>query len=179
MSEIISVNKIKTNPENPRIIKDDNFKKLVKSLKEFPVMLHKRKIMLDENNIIIGGNMRYKAAVEAGIKEVPIEHFTREDAENNNKITGFNKTYEQYVEEFIIKDNVSGGEWDYEALANKWDKTALEDWGVELPKIGSDEQEIELVTKNVIEVSLDDPVDLQELYDELIERGYKCKILTL
>jgi ParB-like chromosome segregation protein Spo0J len=66
--QIVKINSIKTNPKNPRLIKDDKFKKLVKSIQEFPQMLELRPIVVDENNIILGGNMRYKACVEAGLK---------------------------------------------------------------------------------------------------------------
>lgn len=129
----MKVSDIKLNPDNPRIIKDDKFKKLVKSVQDFPVMLEKRPLMLDENNVIIGGNMRFKAALEAKLTEIPVEHFTRKDADRNNKSTGLDKTYEEYVREFIIKDNVSGGDWDWDMMANEWDAELLDEWGLDLP----------------------------------------------
>lgn len=175
MSDYINVKEIKSNPNNPRIIKDKNFKKLVKSIKSFPVMLEKRKIMLDEDNIIIGGNMRFKAVLEAGINEVPYDRFTREDAERNNKETDQEKTYEEYVSEFIIKDNVSGGEWDYDVLANEWDQDLLDAWGVELPgqKEIEEDGEAEFTEElgeshNYVVLYFDNDVDwlqLQSLYD--------------
>lgn len=135
----LKVSEIKNNPNNPRLIKDDKFKKLVKSLKELPIMLEKRPIIIDENNIIIGGNMRHKAAKEAGLKEVPIETFTRDDAERNNieakKLNPdyIDKSYEEQVKEMVIKDNVSGGEWDWDSLANEWDAEELDAWGLDTP----------------------------------------------
>ena len=107
------------NPKNPRIIKDEKFKKLVKSIQEFPQMLELRPIVVDSNMVVLGGNMRLKACIAAGLKEVPI-------------IVADNLTDAQKGE-FIIKDNVGFGEWDWDLLANQWDVEALEDWGLELP----------------------------------------------
>ena len=115
----VKINAIKTNPKNPRLIKDDKFKKLVKSIKEFPQMLELRPIVVDENNIILGGNMRYKACIEAGLKEIYI--LKAEDLT------------EQQKDEFIVKDNVGFGEWDWDVLANEWDTDKLQDWGLDLP----------------------------------------------
>lgn len=115
----VKINSIKTNPKNPRLIKDDKFKKLVKSIQEFPQMLELRPIVVDENNIILGGNMRYKACIEAGLKEVYI--LKAEDLT------------EQQKDEFIVKDNVGFGEWDWDILANEWDTDKLQDWGLDLP----------------------------------------------
>jgi DNA modification methylase len=107
------------NPSNPRIIKDDKFKKLVKSIQEFPQMLELRPIVVDGNMVVLGGNMRLKACIAAGLKEVPIIIA--------DQLTDAQKA------EFIIKDNVGFGEWDWDLLANQWDVEALEDWGLELP----------------------------------------------
>jgi DNA modification methylase len=115
----VKINSIKTNPKNPRLIKDDKFKKLVKSIQEFPQMLELRPIVVDENNIILGGNMRYKACIEAGLKEIYI--LKAEDLT------------EQQKDEFIVKDNVGFGEWDWNILANEWDTEKLQDWGLDLP----------------------------------------------
>jgi len=117
MIEKININKIFTNAKNPRIIKDYKFKKLVKSIKEFPEMLQLRPIVVDNNNKILGGNMRYKACQELDLKEVYIIK-----AKNLN---------EKEIEQFIIKDNVGFGEWDWDILANQWDNQILSDWGVD------------------------------------------------
>ena len=123
--EIIEVklSEIKLNPNNPRLIKDDKFKKLVKSIKEFPQMLKIRPIVVNSDMVILGGNMRYKACKEAGMKEVSI-------------IIADNLTEDQQ-REFLIKDNVSGGEWDWEVLANEWDSEQLEGWGLDIPDFES------------------------------------------
>ena len=124
----VKINAIKTNPKNPRLIKDDKFKKLVKSIKEFPQMLELRPIVVDENNIILGGNMRYKACIEAGLKEIYI--LKAEDLT------------EQQKDEFIVKDNVGFGEWDWDILANEWDTDKLQDWGLDLPVYFNDSDEL-------------------------------------
>jgi DNA modification methylase len=117
--QIAAIGTIIPNPSNPRIIKDDKFKKLVKSIQEFPQMLELRPIVVDSNMVVLGGNMRLKACIAAGLKEVPI-------------IVADQLTDEQKGE-FIIKDNVGFGEWDWDLLANEWDVEALTDWGLELP----------------------------------------------
>jgi len=115
----VKINSIKTNPKNPRLIKDDKFKKLVKSIQEFPQMLELRPIVVDENNIVLGGNMRLKACIEVGLKEV--------------FIVKADDLTEQQKDEFIVKDNVGFGEWDWDILANEWDTEKLQDWGLNLP----------------------------------------------
>jgi len=116
MIEKININKIFSNPVNPRLIKDNKFKKLVKSIEEFPEMLKLRPIIVNEEYGILGGNMRYKACKELGLKDVWI-------------IKAENLTDKQ-KEQFVIKDNLSFGEWDWEILANQWDAITLDDWGL-------------------------------------------------
>jgi len=117
-TEKININKIKLNPNNPRLIKDDKFAKLVQSIKDFPEMLEIRPIVVNDDMIILGGNMRFKACKEAGLKEVSII-----------KVSGLS---EEKQREFLIKDNISGGEWDW-SLLNDWDALELESWGLDLP----------------------------------------------
>lgn len=114
----VEISKIKNNENNPRYIKDENFKKLVKSIKDFPEMLELRPIVVDNDMVVLGGNMRLKACIEAGLKEVPI-------------IIADQLTEEQ-KKEFIIKDNVGFGEWDWDILANEWDIDLLEDWSLKV-----------------------------------------------
>ena len=121
----LKISEIKLNPNNPRLIKDDKFEKLVKSIKEFPEMLDIRPIVVNSDMVILGGNMRFKACKEAGLKEIPV-------------IIADNLTEEQQ-REFLIKDNTSGGEWDFEMLANEWDVEQLEEWGLDIPAFETDE----------------------------------------
>ena len=116
MKQLIKISQVKSNPNNPRFIKNDKFKKLVKSVQDFPEMLELRPIVVDENMIVLGGNMRLKACIEAGLKEVWIE---------------VADLTEQQKKEFTIKDNVGFGEWEWDMLANDWEQTELEDWGLD------------------------------------------------
>ena len=117
-TETIDITKIKSNLNNPRVIKDEKFKKLVQSIKEFPKMLSIRPIVVNEEMIVLGGNMRLKACIEAGLKNVPVIKITDMTIEEQN--------------EFIIKDNVGFGEWNWDNLANEWDSQTLSDWGLDV-----------------------------------------------
>jgi hypothetical protein len=119
MIQNVPINTVKANPNNPRIIKDDKFAKLVKSINEFPQMLKLRPIVVNDDMVVLGGNMRLKACKEAGIKEIPII--------KASELT------EQQQKEFIVKDNVGYGEWDWSDLANNWDSEQLEEWGLDIP----------------------------------------------
>jgi hypothetical protein len=119
--EKVKISEVKNNPSNPRLIKDDKFRKLVKSIQDFPQMLELRPIVVDENNIVLGGNMRLKASKEAGLKDVFI-------------VKAENLTEEQ-KQEFIVKDNVGFGEWDWDMLANEWDVDKLDEWGLFVPEM--------------------------------------------
>ncbi len=118
MKQQVKISKVKGNPNNPRVIKNDKFKKLVKSIKEFPEMLKLRPIVVDEDMIVLGGNMRLKASKDAGLKEVWIEI-----AEGLT---------EEQKKEFIVKDNVGFGEWEWDMLANEWDSVQLAEWGLDV-----------------------------------------------
>ena len=117
----VKISEVKSNPNNPRIIKDDKFQKLVKSIKEFPEMLNIRPIVVNADMVVLGGNMRLKACKEAGLKEVAI--IKAEDLTDDQQ------------KQFIIKDNVGFGEWDWEDLANNWDAEQLTDWGLDIPDL--------------------------------------------
>jgi len=117
-SEKVKISEVKPNPNNPRLIKDDKFAKLVDSLRNFPEMAEVRPIVVNTDMIILGGNMRFRAMKEAGWKTVPVQVVDWPEDKQR---------------EFIIKDNVSGGEWDWEMLANEWDAEQLGDWGIDIP----------------------------------------------
>lgn len=155
------------NPTNPRIIKDDKFKKLVKSIQEFPQMLELRPIVVDGNMVVLGGNMRLKACIAAGLKEVPIivaDQLT--DAQKG---------------EFIIKDNVGFGEWDWDILANEWEPDALIDWGLDLPILMDEPSYDELIGDEkgnppTMKITFDSPEQLQKAeidIQELLDRKYQ------
>ena len=123
----VSISEVKPNPSNPRIIKDAKFKKLVQSLKDFPEMASVRPIVVNSDMVVLGGNMRLKAMIEAGWDKVPVEVV---------------KWGEDKQREFIIKDNVGFGEWDWELLANEWDVQQLEDWGLDVGGFDLDSDEL-------------------------------------
>ncbi len=167
----MNINEIKPNPNNPRIIKDDKFKKLVKSIQDFPQMLELRPIVIDENNIVLGGNMRLKACIEAGLKDVPIKQ-AKELTEEQKK-------------EFIVKDNVGYGEWDWDDLANNWNVEDLTEWGLDIPNFDiAEEQEMKdlsdkLKSEFKIEIICKDEEEQEKTYNKLIEQNYECRLLTL
>ena len=157
------ISKLRPNPNNPRAIKDDKFNKLVKSIQDFPEMLEIRPIVVNSEMIVLGGNMRLKAAKEAGLKEVPVI------------ITDLS---EEKQREFLIKDNTSGGEWDWEVLANEWDNEELESWGLDIPNF---EVDTDYSEKNK-EIDVDDYEDTMTLVLKFNEDNYhlvKDKLLHL
>lgn len=181
MIQNVPINTVKANPNNPRIIKDDKFAKLVKSINEFPQMLNLRPIVVNDDMVVLGGNMRLKACKEAGLKEIPII--------KASELT------EQQQKEFIVKDNVGYGEWDWDDLANNWDAQELQDWGLDIPGFDAIEVEAEeddfAVTDGGIETDIvlgdlfeigehrllcGDSTDIEKV--ELLIKGEKCNLLT-
>lgn len=177
----VKISEVKSNPNNPRIIKDDKFQKLVKSIKEFPEMLNIRPIVVNADMVVLGGNMRLKACKEAGIKEVAI-------------IKADDLTDEQQ-KQFIIKDNVGFGEWDWEDLANNWDAEQLTDWGLDIPDFKPEVLEAEEDDFEVPDGGIETDIVLGDLFEigehrllcgdstdiekvELLTKGDKCNLLT-
>ncbi len=126
--KLTKLSEIRENPNNPRTIKEDKFEKLVRSIQTFPEMLEARPIVVNPDGVIIGGNMRYKACKAAGLKEAPVYFATWGEAKER---------------EFTIKDNTSAGEHDFDVLANEWDATELNQWGLNVWDPQEEEQEKE------------------------------------
>ena len=167
MPKKVKINTLIKNTDNPRYIKENKFKKLVKSIKEFPEMLEKRPIIVDENMIVLGGNMRLRACKDAGLKDVWIDQVT--------------DWTEKQKKEFIIKDNVGFGEWDWDILGNNYTFEELADWGLDIVT-GSDEIEDlseALIADLKIEITVKSEDEQEQLFEELSKRGYKCRVLTL
>ena len=164
--EYVPIWKVKNNPNNPRLVKDDKFKKLVKSIQDFPEMLDKRPIIVNEDMIVLGGNMRLKACNEAGLKEIPI--------------IVANWTEEQQ-RAFIIKDNLGYGEWDWDIIANEWDADELNEWGLDVWKVEEEPSLDELIgeEKNKpasMKITFESPEQLQKAeidIQEILDRKYK------
>jgi DNA modification methylase len=146
----MNISEIKSNPNNPRIIKDDKFKKLVQSIKDFPEMLEKRPIVVNADMVVLGGNMRLKACKEAGLKDVPV------------MIADWS---EEQQREFIIKDNVGFGEWDWDTIANEWDSEEVEKWGLDIPVDFAVELEAEEDDFEVPDGGLDTDIVLGDLFE--------------
>jgi hypothetical protein len=166
-TKTVKISEIKPNPNNPRLIKDEKFAKLVNSIKGFPEMLEIRPIVVNSDMIVLGGNMRLKACKEAGLKEIPI-------------IFADDLTEEQQ-REFIIKDNVGFGEWDWEMIANEWDPEQLEDWGLDIVGFDPEPNLDELIgdEKNkpaTLKITFESPEQLQQAeidIQELLDRKYQ------
>jgi site-specific DNA-methyltransferase (adenine-specific) len=152
--QIVPITQVVPNTSNPRIIKDDKFKKLVKSIQEFPQMLELRPIVVDANMVVLGGNMRLKACKAAGLKEVPI--------------VIADKLTEEQQAEFIIKDNVGFGEWDWDILANEWDAELLQEWGLDLPV---DLEEPKVLEATEDEYEIPETITTSIVLGDLIEIG--------
>jgi DNA modification methylase len=152
MKQKIDIQKVIPNKNNPRFINDSKFDRLVKSIKDFPEMLEKRPIVIDENYMVLGGNMRLKACKKAGLKEIWIDQVKDWSEEKKN--------------EFIIKDNSGFGEWDWDILLNEWEAKDLYDWGLDIPEIPLEDIEAE-------EDNYEEPDELQVdvVLGDLIEIG--------
>jgi ParB-like chromosome segregation protein Spo0J len=169
----VALTKLKNNPKNPRVIRDEKFNKLKKSIEDFPDMLEKRPLVVftdkDGKFVVLGGNMRLKAAKELGIKELPV-------------IVADEWTEEQKAQ-FLIKDNVNFGEWNHEELANEWDVIQLQEWGLDLPVMADyvepDDLSDKLVQMFKIEITCDSEESQEKIYNKLIEMGLECRLLTL
>lgn len=158
MIEVVSIDDVINNPDNPRVIRDDKFKKLVRSIREFPKMLLLRPIVVNSEMVVLGGNMRLKACREAGLKEIPI-------------IVASDLSEEQQ-KEFIIKDNLGFGEWDWDVLANEWNDFDLINWGLDLPKFDEttvDDQQEQDFVKISIEATNDTFIELSEKLQNLCD----------
>jgi len=151
----MKLSKLKGNPNNPRIIKDDKFKKLVKSINDFPKMMALRPIVVDENFIVQGGNMRLKALQEIGFKDIPDEWV--------KQVSDLN---EDEKKQFIIKDNVGFGEWDWDDLANNWDAEQLTEWGLDIPNF-----EAEVLEAEEDNYSIPDEIKTDVVLGDLFEIG--------
>jgi ParB-like chromosome segregation protein Spo0J len=170
----MKLSEIKPNPNNPRLIKDDKFKKLVKSLESFPEMMEKRPIVcvtdVDGKLYPLGGNMRLKALKELKYNDIPDSWVTMAD-----------EWTEEQRREFLIKDNVGFGEWDFEVLENEWDVEKLEEWGLDLPEFKEYEENIpsgyDENQKWFLNVEFENENDCQKKYEELIQQGFICKIV--
>ncbi len=176
MKKLEKIKNIRVHPDNPRLIKNDKFKKLVKSIKDFPEMLEKRPLIVNKNLVCLGGNMRLKAAREAGVKEIWID------------VADWS---EEKQREFIIKDNSGFGEWDWDILANEWDQDKLNDWGLNIDNTNTSfneeddilfDEKIDKKNEVTIYMKMSKPIydSIQDKIQKLIKSNDSivCKILN-
>jgi len=130
----MKISEIKLNKKNPRLIKDYKFEKLKKSITEFPKMLELRPIIIDNDNIILGGNMRYQALKDLGYKELP-----------DNWVKKSSELSEEEKQRFVISDNINFGEFDWDIIANEWDAELIADWGLDVPSFELEAEQLEAV----------------------------------
>lgn len=170
----MKITEIKQNENNPRFIADAKFEKLKKSIESFPQMMALRPIVVDTDGIILGGNMRLRALQDLGYKEIPDEWVKRAD-----------ELTEEQKREFIIKDNVGFGQWEWDMLANEWDSEQLSEWGLDVPDWAGDEPDMDDLIgedKNkppTMKITFESPeqlqkaeIDIQELLDRKYEGAY-------
>jgi len=165
MKQQVKISKVKGNPKNPRIIKNDKFNKLKNSIKTLPNYMKLRPVIVDEDMMVLGGNMRLKASIDLGKKEIWTDMFTQADCDEMNEIAieekRETKTYLEYCDEIIIKDNVSAGDWEWDMLANEWDSVQLNDFGLDVW-----ENEDDKVTEGLI-----DDDEIPEVKESKVKRG--------
>lgn len=178
---MIQINKLKNNPNNPRTIDNDALEKLMRSISQFPEMMEKRPMICvtdtDGKLFPLGGNMRLKAIKKLGMKEIP-----------DNWIMLADDWTKEQRKEFVIKDNASLGSWNFEALVDGWDIEELEEWGVDTSGWDDEEESTEKEQIDLsddldiafkIEIECENESEQEKLYNELINRGLQCKLLTL
>jgi len=164
MKQQVKISQIKPNKDNPRLIKNDKFKKLVKSLQEFPEMLKLRPIVVDEEMMVLGGNMRLKASKDAGLKEVWIE--IAEGLTDEQK------------KEFIVKDNVGFGEWEWDMLANEWDSVQLAEWGLDVWQNEDEVKDAEDLYSKKIDAPIYIPKKEKPIITELINQDKTNELIS-
>lgn len=178
MATHIRLNSLFSNPNNPRVIKDHKFDKLVDNIRRYPALLAVRPIVVESrrNPMILGGNMRFAALQHIGYTKIP-----------DSWVRYADELTPEECQAFIILDNVGFGEWDMDALANEWSAEQLSDWGVDLPRLDTDyddegEQDDNTVSQSnptyKLEVSFEDEKDQKDIHSYLSKKGYQCKIIN-
>lgn len=168
------LNDYRLNESNPRTITEAKLKKLIKSINELPQMMEVRPIVVDQDGVVLGGNMRYRALLEMGKTEVP-----------DGWIKEISELTEEQKKEFVIKDNVGFGEWDWDILANEWDTEDLSDWGLDLPDFRGGEEDLfadkgipDDVSEWGVVVILENEEEQMRFHAEMVERGFETKVIN-
>jgi len=167
------INKIFAHPKNPRLIRNEKYLEQKKSIEETPEMMELRPVIIDEDDIILGGHQRWRACKELGWKDVPVMQYTKEKHLKSESFTKFNKTYELVCAEIVIKDNTHYGEFDYDMLANEWDEYPLLEYGVPVWETDMQEPNFnELTEENnkppTVKITFSNESDLLEAEHEIL-----------
>lgn len=157
--EMMRLSEVKPNPDNPRVMKDDKFAKLCRSIDEFPKMMALRPMVTDADGVVLGGNMRLRALQHLGYTSIPVEWVRKADT-----------LTEDEAKRFIIEDNVSFGEWDYDALANEWDSDTLNEWGMDVWDGEGDENIVPENYTRKIELPIYTPCEVSPSVSELTDK---------
>ena len=174
------INKIFPHPKNPRLIRNEKYLEQKKSIEETPEMMDLRPVIIDEDDIILGGHQRWRACKELGWKDVPVMQYTKEKHLKSESFTKFNKTYELVCAEIVIKDNTHYGEFDYDILANEWDYLPLTEYGVAVWETDSEPEYSDLIGEMkdkpaTLKITFKTPEQLQQAeidIQELLDRKY-------
>ena len=174
------INTIFAHPKNPRLIRNEKYLEQKKSIEETPEMMDLRPVIIDEDDIILGGHQRWRACKELGWKDVPVMQYTREKHLKSESFTKFNKTYELVCAEIVIKDNTHYGEFDYDILANEWDYLPLTEYGVAVWETDSEPEYNDLIGElrekpATLKITFKTPEQLQKAeidIQELLESKY-------
>ena len=168
MKQQVKISKVKGNPKNPRIIKNDKFKTLKHSIRTMPGYMKLRPVIIDVDMMVLGGNMRLKASIDLGKKEIWTDMFTQADCDDMNKIAieegRETKTYLEYCDAIIIKDNVTSGEWEWDILANEWDSSKLTEWGLDVWLNEDDIKELKNPENNETDLKFATELDRKSCY---------------
>jgi len=168
----MKLSSLKPNPNNPRLIKDERFVKLVQSIKDFPKMMELRPMVIDKDNIVLGGNMRLKAIQELGMKEIP-----------DDWVKKASELTEEEKKRFVITDNNSFGEYDWDIIANEWGDLPIEDWGVDLhlPKDDADsfsDEGVGIKNQYGVIVICEGESEQETVFKDLSGKGFNCKVVV-
>jgi len=167
------INKIFAHPKNPRLIRNEKYLEQKKSIEETPEMMDLRPVIIDEDDVILGGHQRWRACKELGWKDVPVMQYTREKHLKSESFTKFNKTYELVCAEIVIKDNTHYGEFDYDMLANEWDEYPLLEYGVPVWETDMKEPNFDELTEEnnkppTVKITFSNESDLLEAEHEIL-----------
>tara|TARA_R110000787_G_scaffold100060_1_gene204876 strand:+ start:1268 stop:1906 length:639 start_codon:yes stop_codon:yes gene_type:complete len=183
MKKLVEITKVITNPRNPRVIKNDKFEQLKHSITTLPSYMKLRPVIVDEDMMVLGGNMRLKASLALGKTKIWTDMFTQEDCDYNNKLAEEEnrktKTYLEYCDEIMIKDNTNAGQWEWDILGNEWDSTLLKDYGLDVWQNVDDLYDVQKNTEEDEDKKPKITDDEYSLFELIMQHDNKVKFLSV